>query len=550
MVRPSLGVMLAAACVAGCGARDEAALYQAELAKLTGLGPPPRDHSNAYETSTAAIALGKQFYFDPGFSGLATHADMLLRPLDGPGRAPEGEEVELSCNTCHDLARGGADPTTDPPGNVVSFGAGAYDVNGQQTFNAAYHRLYYWNGRNDSLWSQVFAVVESHVSLGGNRMRLAWRIAEVYREAYARSFPEYPLPPAMDSIAAQEARLEPDGRCRLVRGECPEAWCHTTYGPCLPRFPLDGRPGWVFPGELPVCEWGSRERLLQPHGDAWDCMTLADQLLVTRIFVNYAKAVAAFERTLISEDSDFDRWVASRFSRGVLTPAAERGARLFVGKAACASCHSGPLLSDQEFHNVGVEQAGPHAPRLSDCPAGGWCDCVTPDRFDPTNCLPIGARDGLRKLQASYFRRDSRWSDDVECRRRFTLHVDPNHALANPEECDGRVKYYSLSLGEELRGAWRTPSLRDVALSAPYMHNGMFATLAEVVEHYDRGGATSTGGERVGELDPFMQPLHLSAEERADLVAFLESLTGRVDPALIAPPPLPPATPRRVGRLR
>jgi cytochrome c peroxidase len=73
---------------------------------------------------------------------------MLLRPMSTPGRAAEGEPIGVSCNTCHQVDRGGSDHTGDPPGNVVSIGAGAYDVNGMQTFNAAYLDLVYWNGRS------------------------------------------------------------------------------------------------------------------------------------------------------------------------------------------------------------------------------------------------------------------------------------------------------------------------------------------------------------------------------------------------------------------
>lgn len=514
--------------------------YLTELAKLSGLGPPPADTSNAVSTSTRAAALGKVFYFDPHFAGRSTGLDMLLRPLVTTPRAPVGTALALSCNSCHDVARGGGDSSPEAKGSAVSLGAGAYDVNGQQTFNAAYYDLLYWNGRNDSLWSQIFAVVESHVSVGSSRMRVAWRIIDRYRAEYQAVFPEHPLPPELDSIAAQRARLSPDGTCALVDGQCPADTCHTTYGPCLPRFPLDGRPGFVLPGEQPVCTWGSTEAILQPHGDAWDCMRLEDQLAITRVFVNFAKAIAAYERTLVSADSDFDRWVAGGFAPGIISPQAERGARLFVGKAACTQCHSGPLLSDQTFHNIGVPQQGAYLPRTTDCPQGGWCDCATDDRFDPTNCLPIGARDGLRKLQASRIRRDSVWSDDVECRRKFSVHNDANYAAEHPDACDGRVKYYSLPLTDALRGAWRTPSLRDVALTAPYMHNGMYRTLHEVVEHYDDVPRPAPGAELSGTPGAQVVPLHLDTDEVDALVAFLEALTGRPDPAVIAPPVVPP----------
>ena len=102
---------------------------------------------------------------------------MLLRTMTTPGRAALGAPIKVSCNTCHQVDAGGADHTMDPPGNVVSFGGGAYDVNGQQTLNSAYANIIYWNGRNDSLWSQIVAVVESHVSVNGSRLRVAWWIA-------------------------------------------------------------------------------------------------------------------------------------------------------------------------------------------------------------------------------------------------------------------------------------------------------------------------------------------------------------------------------------
>ncbi|MBL9019197.1 MAG: hypothetical protein JNL83_33720 [Myxococcales bacterium] len=515
------------------------------LEKHVGFPDVPVDSSNAVALSPAAAALGKKFYFDTNFSGSEVSADMLLRPMTTPGRAAMGQPIKVSCNTCHDVTKGGADQTGDPPGNRVSFGGGAYDVNGQQTVNSAYSQLVYWNGRNDSLWSQIVAVAESHVSINGSRLRVAWRIADAYRAEYQALFPEYPLPAQLDSIAAHKARLEPDGTCKLDgNGMCPTDICHATYGRCTPRFPLEGRPGFVKPGQLPVCDPSTADDILQPYGDAWDCMQLADQLLVNRIYTNWAKAIAAYEATLISKDSPFDRWAEGGFVTGKLGASAERGARLFVGKAACAECHSGPLFMDDKFHQIGVAQVGAYVPKTSECPVGDWCDCVSDDRFEPMNCLPIGARDGLRKLQASRFRRDSVWSDDEECRRHYTAHIDPNYAAEHPDECDGRIAWYSMPLTDELRGQWKTPGLRDVALTGPYMHTGVYTTLREVIVHYNKGGIVETqGGELIGTIDEKVKVLNLTEREIDDLVAFLESLTGVVDPAVTSPPTVPADTP-------
>lgn len=511
------------------------------LEEHANLGSPPPDTSNKYAFDAAAAALGKKLYFDPHFSGNVVLADMLLRPMTTPGRAAQGEPVNASCNTCHDVSRGGADHTASPPGNVVSFGGGAYDVNGQQTYNAAYNELVYWNGRNDSLWSQIVAVVESHVSVNGSRMRVAWRIVDKYKADYEAVFPEYPLPALMDSVAAQQARVEADGTCKLDDGACPAA-CHTTYGPCLPRFPFEARPGFVEFGELAECEWGNGDDILQPYNDAWDCMQLADQRAATRIFVNFAKAIAAYEMTLISKDSLFDRGAAAGFPSGMLPAAAERGARLFVGKAACAACHAGPNFTDNQFHAIGVPQLGLYVPTTADCPEGGWCDCVSRDDALPENCLPIGARDGLRKLRASRYRRDSEWSDDEECRRHFALHSQQSYAEAHPDECDGRVKYYSMTLDDSQRGAWKTPGLRDVALTAPYMHNGIYETLRDVIVHYNLGGLHTRGGESIGTIDSKIKPLNLTEQEIDDLVSFLEILTGQPDPVVTEPPVVPAAS--------
>jgi cytochrome c peroxidase len=167
---------------------------------------------------------------------------------------------------------------------------------------------------------------------------------------------------------------------------------------------------------------------------------------------------------------------------------------------------------------------------------------VSDDTLLPQNCLPFGARDGLRKLRANRFRRDSTWSDDEECRRNYTLHVDPNYNAAHPEQCDGKVKYYAATLDDTLIGAWRTPSLRDVALTGPYMHDGVYATLRDVVVHYNNGGMHTLGGETLGTIDSKIKVLNLTDQEIDDLVAFLGTLTGTVDQAVIDPPVVPAAS--------
>lgn len=165
-----------------------------------------------------------------------------------------------------------------------------------------------------------------------------------------------------------------------------------------------------------------------------------------------AKAIASFERTIISTESPFDRWRTG--DRRAIGDAAKRGFEIFVGKAKCDACHSGFNFTDNRFHNIGVKDEG---------------------------------------------------EPDV-----------------------GRFGHSAVA---SLKGASKTPTLRDIALTAPYMRNGIYRTLEEVVDHYDRGGDVKDN------LSPEMKPLHLTAQEKADLVEFMKSLTGK--PMQVALPHLP-----------
>jgi cytochrome c peroxidase len=254
----------------------------------------------------------------------------------------------------------------------------------------------------------------------------------------------------------------------------------------------------------------------EPFGDAYDCMDPADQVAATRILVDYAKAIAAFEFQLLSRNSDFDRFVADlRQGYGddstAISPAAKNGARLFVTKAGCDDCHNTPLFSDGKFYNVGVPQVGTGVPTLADCPMGGVCDCDT-----PKNCLPFGAFDGNAKLRKNPFQRTSMWSDD-------------------PQDTS-RQAYFTASPDSFPKGGFRTPSLRDVALTAPYMHTGALATLEEVVAHYNRGADPMPNGTPSARI----KPLYLTSQEQAELVEFLKTLTGEPLPSELADKPVLP----------
>jgi cytochrome c peroxidase len=200
----------------------------------------------------------------------------------------------------------------------------------------------------------------------------------------------------------------------------------------------------------------------------------------TRVFVNAGKAMAAFQRRIEPPRTRFDEYVDAVLAgdtaaaRALLTDGEARGLRLFIGKAECLQCHNGPLFSNHEFHNTGVLAAPGELP----------------DR---------GRIDGLRALDSDPFGCLGGW-------------VDPPRP-----DCD-EVRF--ARRGPELIGAFRTPTLRNVAQTAPYMHRGQIATLADVIDHYDRAPPAMIGHNEA-------KPLGLSPWERQQLEAFLHTLDGR-----------------------
>lgn len=170
--------------------------------------------------------------------------------------------------------------------------------------------------------------------------------------------------------------------------------------------------------------------------------------------VTVARAIASFERTVLSTESPFDRW--RKGDPHAVTDDAKRGFEVFQGKAKCAVCHMGFNFTDNGFHNIGVKTHEGH-------------------EYD--------------------------------------------------------VGRYAQKPLKAMRGAFKTPTLRDIGLTGPYMRNGCYQTLMEVVEHYDRGGDDKDN------LDLNIVPLGLTVQEKHELVAFLQSLDGV--PMQVVVPALP-----------
>jgi cytochrome c peroxidase len=202
------------------------------------------------------------------------------------------------------------------------------------------------------------------------------------------------------------------------------------------------------------------------------------------------RAISAFERTLVQTDTPLDNYLKG--DKTALNEEQVRGKALFEGKAGCIQCHNGAITSDQDYHNIGV----------------------------PSNV---------------------RWEEDGLAQVTFRFE---QYAKGQSEEGYRTAKsdwgFYYRSKNKWDRGKFRTAPLRYLPYTAPYMHNGVFYTLEEVVDFYDRGGFDEEGRttDFPENKSPLIKPLGLTDEEKDDLIAFLESMSG--EEILMEKPELPP----------
>jgi cytochrome c peroxidase len=403
-------------------------LTAVEAAKAHTLSPlpaVPANSTNQYADNEAAATLGQKLFFDKRYSGPLTVADDMMN--GGLGAA--GEAGKIACASCH-LGRGLDDQRSRP--NNVSLGADFLSRNALAIVNSSFYRWTNWGGRFAAPWELPIAVVENAKNMNGDRMRVVHLIFDKYKADYEAVF----------------GTLEP------------------AIGTDAIRFPASAKPKAMGAADGP-----------------WEMMTDADRTIANRVFVNFAKALEAYQRRLVSRNAPFDKFVAGDV--GMLATAEVRGLKLFMGKAGCVGCHSGPHLSDGAFHNIGVAQTGAHVPAADN---GRFAD--------------------IPPLLASGMNVDSVFSDDRQ---------------------SGRLAGLTATPPEDTKAAFRTPSLRGVAETGPYMHTGQLATLDDVVAFYDRGGDTPTAGTK----DTLITRLSLTALERADLVAFLRTLSGDAVPTAL-----------------
>ncbi|MBI4988959.1 MAG: cytochrome-c peroxidase [Rhodocyclales bacterium] len=213
-----------------------------------------------------------------------------------------------------------------------------------------------------------------------------------------------------------------------------------------------------------------------------------------RMFHAY-QAIAAFERTLVSDAKQvpFDRYMAG--DKKALSESAQRGMAVYHGKGGCIQCHNGPLASDQKFYSLGV----------------------------PEN--EVFRTDPLYQIT-------HRWE-----------HYQKGVNEKDYRNADKDLGLYYITKNPKDVGKFRTPSLRELKYTAPFMHNGIFYTLDEVVDFYNKGGGEANWPNKTA----LVKPLGLTDQEKKDLVAFLEALSMD-KPLLMDPPKLPPYMPMKAAK--
>lgn len=387
---------------------------------LSPLPSLPSSPTNRFADNADAARFGQKLFFDARLS------------RDG----------SISCATCHQPELGWGD------GKALAEGFEQLNKHSPSILHSGYQRWFFWNGRADSLWAQVQWPLEHPAEMDFTRTSLVRLLAqdEALSQEYQALFG--PLPAAANDVS---------------------------------RFPERARPPLPTPNK-PFLPAPTEEQLAaqDPAFGAWFAMDPADQQAASLVLANCSKAIAAYERKIITGPSRFDQF-AKQIQAGeeptALTEQEQRGYQIFVGRGSCVNCHFSPLLSGGEFHNVGLH-------------------------VEPGKPFDSGRPDGID-----------------------TVRIDPMNGrgeFSDAQDWDTNIKLRYLSYNKHTYGAYKTPTLRNIELPAPYMHDGRFATLREVLEFY----RDLPGMPPVGHREETLLPADFTDQEMDDLEAFLRSLTG------------------------
>ena len=352
-------------------------------------------------------------------------------------------------------------------GKTVGEGLDRLHRNTPTVVGASFSPWQYWDGRKDSLWSQALAPIEHPMEMGSDRVGVVKRFLVKYS---------------------------------------------SDYFSIVERMDVDDE---LIQLDLVASPIGSPE-----DRHRWDLIDESMRQRINLHFSNIGKMIMAYEQKLIPEQSRFDQFVALlkmqsdlKALKSVYSFDEVMGLRLFMGKANCAGCHNGPLFTNYEFHNIGVPE------------------------YDQKS-VDLGRFVGAKSLAL----------DEFNCTSEYSLtshhHITLNHSeepfeegISEPQgnaqngDAGENLKTcpeiaYLKTTGKELIGAFKTPSLRNIELTAPYMQSGQIGTLLNVVKHYNKPKPPFFDPVQHPEKPHFdIFPLGLTEQEEHHLVSFLKTLT-------------------------
>ena len=375
------------------------------------------------------------------------------------------QKAQISCTTCHNPVAGWEDRTdADQQDNFTSFGVKTWTGRKALTVVNAYYnkQLWLWPGNADSAWGMISRPIEGDPHNFG-RVAIAFTICRIYLSDYNIAF-------SGSTESDFETLAIGSGICSAVENHFIAKTCN-----------LDGTSSQK-PGNF--------------NDACYAALSSTNQAKVNRIYANYMKAIAAFERQIVSKNSAFDK-VMLDTDGSAMSNEAIRGAKVFIGKGNCVACHNGPALTDNSVHNLGVPQDNGYVYLIDKGYGSGFSDLT-------------GGTSG----QHSMFLSTGSYSDDTSA---------------------GTDRLASIPAAED--GAFKTPGLRDLTNRGPFMHTGSFKTLWDVLEFYNFGGG---GSNFSGTKDSRMIPRNLTDTELQELVAFLRALEGEaLSTSLTSKPTLP-----------
>lgn len=393
------------------------------------------------------------------------------------------ETGDISCATCHIPSRSFTDARRFAKG--VDVGT----INTPPIINMGLNFWFFWDGRTDSLAAQAIQPIENPLEYNSNRLNVVTVLKKDYKKEYESLFGK--LPKAVVNLEDKAALPRP---------------LQLKLDPEIASYALETMQNFKLLQEairaaqkesLSPAEKLSQIALKPPHYPEewiqnWEQLAEKQKIAINQVFANFGLALQAYEKTIVAYNSPFDLFVENilqgKSIESSFNPGFQKeelaGLDLFLNKGNCTLCHNGPNFSDQQFHNIGL-----------------------PLNTDPdAAALDIGRSTGIIKLLKSPFTCKGPYlKQDIEL-----------------ESCAELP--YLVSNNIEHLGAFKTPTLRNLAFTAPYTHDGRFKTLDEMLNHYNLLEAKAAIGHREDSL----RPLDLSEVELLNLKHFLLSLSSPV----------------------